>query len=99
MTSFHPEDVRQGYCGNCHDWTSVPDDMSRMLTGPTVGTYIVTIELPKNTRREVWAAFLNAFSNAAHAHIPGSYVHGHRVMPGRGRHGFSLDIRDDDQQQ
>jgi hypothetical protein len=21
MTSAHPEDVRQGYCGNCHDWT------------------------------------------------------------------------------
>jgi hypothetical protein len=22
MTSNHPEDVAQGYCGNCHDWTS-----------------------------------------------------------------------------
>jgi hypothetical protein len=21
MTSHHPEDERQGYCGNCHDWT------------------------------------------------------------------------------
>ena len=21
MTSYHPEDIRQGYCGNCHDWT------------------------------------------------------------------------------
>lgn len=20
-TSHHPEDVRNGYCGNCHDWT------------------------------------------------------------------------------
>lgn len=19
--SYHPEDVRQGYCGRCHDWT------------------------------------------------------------------------------
>lgn len=22
MTSHHPTDVEQGYCGNCHDWTS-----------------------------------------------------------------------------
>lgn len=22
MTSYHPNDVREGYCGNCHDWTS-----------------------------------------------------------------------------
>jgi len=22
MTSANPDDVRQGYCGNCHDWTS-----------------------------------------------------------------------------
>jgi ribosomal protein L37E len=21
MESFHPVDVREGYCGNCHDWT------------------------------------------------------------------------------
>ena len=20
-TSYHPDDVREGYCGNCHDWT------------------------------------------------------------------------------
>jgi len=26
MTSYHPEDIRQGYCGNCHDWTSEPRD-------------------------------------------------------------------------
>lgn len=95
-TSYHPEDIRQGYCGICHEWTSVPEsDLGRMVTGPTEGTYIVTIELPKDTRRDVWAAFLNAFSNAAHAHIPGSYVHGHRVMPARGKHVSSLDIRDE----
>lgn len=23
-TSHHPDDVRHGYCGNCHDWTSDP---------------------------------------------------------------------------
>lgn len=21
MTSFNPNDIAQGYCGNCHDWT------------------------------------------------------------------------------
>lgn len=21
MTSYHPEDVRQGYCGSCHEFT------------------------------------------------------------------------------
>jgi hypothetical protein len=21
MTSYNPNDIRQGYCGNCHDWT------------------------------------------------------------------------------
>ena len=24
MTSYNPNDIREGYCGNCHDWTS-PD--------------------------------------------------------------------------
>lgn len=24
-TSHHPEDVREGYCANCHWWTSHPD--------------------------------------------------------------------------
>lgn len=22
--SHHPDDVREGYCGACHDWTSEP---------------------------------------------------------------------------
>lgn len=21
MTSYHPTDIKEGYCGNCHDWT------------------------------------------------------------------------------
>lgn len=24
MTSYNPDDIREGYCGACHDWTSVP---------------------------------------------------------------------------
>lgn len=26
MTSYHPMDVRTGYCGNCHDYTSPGTD-------------------------------------------------------------------------
>ncbi len=22
MTSHHPKDIAEGYCGNCHDWTT-----------------------------------------------------------------------------
>lgn len=24
MTSYNPNDIREGYCGNCHNWTSPP---------------------------------------------------------------------------
>lgn len=24
LTSYNPNDIRQGYCGLCHDWTSKP---------------------------------------------------------------------------
>jgi ribosomal protein S27AE len=24
MTSFNPNDIAEGYCGNCHDWTAEP---------------------------------------------------------------------------
>ena len=24
MTSYNPNDIAEGYCGNCHDWTSPP---------------------------------------------------------------------------
>jgi hypothetical protein len=23
-TSHHPDDIREGYCGACHDWTGTP---------------------------------------------------------------------------
>lgn len=29
MTSHNPNDVRAGYCGNCHDWTSPLDEEVR----------------------------------------------------------------------
>lgn len=28
MTSHHPTDQADGYCGNCHDWTSPPPAQS-----------------------------------------------------------------------
>ena len=24
MTSYNLNDIREGYCGNCHDWTGTP---------------------------------------------------------------------------
>lgn len=24
LTSYHPKDIEQGYCGHCHDWTGKP---------------------------------------------------------------------------
>jgi hypothetical protein len=25
MTSYNENDIAEGYCGNCHDWTAVPE--------------------------------------------------------------------------
>jgi hypothetical protein len=33
MTSYHPEDLRHGFCGNCHDYTSPPLTDVRALGG------------------------------------------------------------------
>jgi hypothetical protein len=32
-TSHHPDDVREGYCGACHDWTREPlsDSIDRIV--------------------------------------------------------------------
>lgn len=29
MTSYNPNDIREGYCGNCHDWTAGEDVNTR----------------------------------------------------------------------
>lgn len=26
MRSFHPDDIREGFCGRCHQWTAVMTD-------------------------------------------------------------------------
>lgn len=28
-TLTHPKDIEEGYCGNCHAWTSAPDQPVR----------------------------------------------------------------------
>ncbi|MBO0743600.1 MAG: hypothetical protein J2P43_01180 [Candidatus Dormibacteraeota bacterium] len=30
-TSWHPTDVAEGYCGNCHGWTGHPDPELREI--------------------------------------------------------------------
>lgn len=27
MTTYHPDDVQEGYCGACHDWTTTWDEL------------------------------------------------------------------------
>lgn len=31
MTSYHPKDIVEGYCGNCHDWTAPVKLMDKLL--------------------------------------------------------------------
>lgn len=35
MRSYHPMDVKEGYCGRCHDWTS---DVQKLNTPRKEGT-------------------------------------------------------------
>lgn len=30
-TSYHPDDVKQGYCGNCHDWTQLGTSGAKII--------------------------------------------------------------------
>lgn len=31
MTSHNPNDIAEGYCGNCHNWTDVAAEMREYL--------------------------------------------------------------------
>lgn len=33
MTSYHPGDVEEGYCGNCRDWTTDLDRDAKEFAG------------------------------------------------------------------
>lgn len=34
MTSYNPNDIREGFCGNCHAWTSSRDGVITATTVP-----------------------------------------------------------------
>jgi hypothetical protein len=48
MTSYHPEDEAQGYCGNCHEFTS-PSPYDRALQKMSWDTHY--IEQAKKARK------------------------------------------------
>jgi hypothetical protein len=39
LTSHNPGDVKEGYCGNCHDWTAVPISSAALVVHAYVSTY------------------------------------------------------------
>lgn len=48
MTSYHPEDIRQGYCGNCHHWTSEPLDLTDLPVVQAIASYFQQTSKPLN---------------------------------------------------
>lgn len=61
MTSYHPVDIEQGYCGNCHAWTGgkmnddktdivrrVRESVPLMVVGPLVTAGCDCPEIPVN---------------------------------------------------
>lgn len=85
-TSCNPNDIREGYCGNCHDWTG-PSQWERAHQGPQPGVYLITVELPPDTDPDKWYALMSAYRNITRFYTTGDiYVHGSRVMRGMGRH-------------
>lgn len=84
-TSYNPNDIKNGYCGFCHAWTSDPHD-SRSHNDPRPGTWLIVVELPPFVSDKMWIALLNHIRSAVKRHIPGAFVHGGRVMRFRGKH-------------
>lgn len=61
---------------------------SRMHDGPEPGTYVVCVEFPPDTDLDLIYKVETALGNVAKHVIPGTYIHGHRVMESKGKHGF-----------
>lgn len=61
----------------------------RVFDGPAPGTYVIAIELPPEADREQVYSLEVAVNNIAKHFIPGAYTTGHRVMPDKGKHGFT----------
>jgi hypothetical protein len=84
MTSHNPNDEREGYCGNCHDWTG---QRQLSATGPTPGTYVISVEIPAEIDAETAHRLETAFAAIAHNCIPGAFTSGYRVRGSNGKHG------------
>jgi hypothetical protein len=59
--SHHPDDIREGYCGRCHDWTGLPDGAAEELTRQLAALAVAIADA-------LWAAFapiVKAFTRAA----------------------------------
>ena len=54
MTSYNPNDIREGYCGNCHDWTgAAPASRHRFadeLAGHERALIAISGEAPYNVQ-------------------------------------------------
>jgi len=67
MTSYHPKDIEEGYCGNCHDWTTPKSrnpegrgEMSVRILPIVVITKDPTDHPGKYVTRRQWACTGNA---------------------------------------
>lgn len=67
MTSGHPADVAEGYCGNCHDWTAT--DPIAPLTEPDL-TELETWANRVATEASGWAERAQVSSGAGRAVMP-----------------------------
>lgn len=51
MTSFNPNDVSEGYCGNCHDYTGQDNPGSKVFYTQWIADYDVA------EGKQIWSAF------------------------------------------
>lgn len=60
MTSYNPNDVREGYCGNCHDFTSRVPEMPTLSPTPMNLTPSETARLlMPDTPRVTWTVWVD----------------------------------------
>lgn len=69
-----------------------------MHDGPMPGSYLITVELAPGTDPDAWMALMTAYRGIAQQMVNGDiYIHGTRVMEGRGKHAVAdYDIRVND---
>lgn len=70
----------------------------RAHDGPMPGSYLITVELEPGTDPDVWMALMTAYRGIAREMVKGDiFVHGQRLMTGRGKHAAAnFDLRDVD---